>query len=258
MHTSHYSRLENRLYRLPPKKDYPVYILHAVPITTHTHDRRKSSGKNETKKEKMKERKGKKRQKIYEKMKKGKKRKYKKSKKRKNACSDRGKSTFLAIFFFSEMTGLLGPFFSHSRILSVENGLFRLKPKSGPNRVQIGLFLHKSKNKRLFRLNFLLFFDLSFSTGSYHPVEKLDFFDWICQSKNSVEKVLHLFFEPIASLIPPQKTHPHAHTSIPGTTHQYHTTAPTLPWLSLLLLLAASQRGALLAPLASSVYHTTQ
>ena len=30
-----------------------------------------------------------------------------------------------------------------------------------------------------------------------------------------------------------------------------------LPWLSLLLLLAASKRGALLAPLASSMYHTT-
>ena len=30
-----------------------------------------------------------------------------------------------------------------------------------------------------------------------------------------------------------------------------------LPWLLLLLLLAASQRGALLAPLASSVFHTT-
>ena len=28
-------------------------------------------------------------------------------------------------------------------------------------------------------------------------------------------------------------------------------------WLSLVSLLAASQRGALLAPLASSVYHTT-
>ena len=90
-----------------------------------------------------------------------------------------------------------------------------------------------------------------------YPVEKLDFFHWICQSKNSVEKVLHLFFEPIASLIPPQNTPPHAHTPIPGTTQQYHTTAPTLPWLSLLLLLAASQRGALLAPLASSMYHTT-
>ena len=53
------------------------------------------------------------------------------------------------------------------------------------------------------------------------------------------------------------KTHPHAHTPISGTAQQYHTTAPTLPWLSLLLLLAASQHGALLAPLASSVYLTT-
>ena len=26
VHTSHYSRLENRLYRLPPRKDYHVYI----------------------------------------------------------------------------------------------------------------------------------------------------------------------------------------------------------------------------------------
>ena len=51
MHTSHYPRLENRLYRLPPRKDYHVdYILHVVSITTHTHDRRKSIGKQETKK----------------------------------------------------------------------------------------------------------------------------------------------------------------------------------------------------------------
>ena len=92
---------------------------------------------------------------------------------------------------------------------------------------------------------------------STDPVEKLDFFDWILQSRNSVEKVLPLIFEPIASLIPPQSTHPHAHRPIPGTTQQYQTTAPTLPLLSLLLLLAASQRGALLAPLDSSVYHTT-
>ena len=47
------------------------------------------------------------------------------------------------------------------------------------------------------------------------------------------------------------------HTPIPGTTQQYHITAPTLPWRSLLLLLSASKRGALLAPLASSVYRTT-
>ena len=99
------------------------------------------------------------------------------------------------------------------------------------------------------------FFDRVFRLGD--PLEKLDVFDWICQSKNSVEKKLHLFFEPIASLIPPQKKHPHAHTPIPGTTQQYHTTAPSPPWPSLLLLLAASQRGALLAPLASNIYHTT-
>ena len=41
----------------------------------------------------------------------------------------------------------------------------------------------------------------------------------------------------------------------------YHTAvsykALTLAWLSLLLFLAASQPGAFLVPLASSVYHTT-
>ena len=52
--------------------------------------------------------------------------------------------------------------------LSVENGLFRLKPKSG--------FLTQSKKD---------FFDSTFSTGNS---------DWRIQSKNSVEKVLHVFF----------------------------------------------------------------
>ena len=37
------------------------------------------------------------------------------------------------------------------------------------------------------------------------------------QSENSVEKVLHVFFEPIASPIPPPNTHPHGHTA----THPY-------------------------------------
>ena len=45
--------------------------------------------------------------------------------------------------------------------------------------------------------------------------------------------------------------------TLTGTTLQYYTTAPTLPWISLLLLLASRQRGGLLAPLPSSVYHTT-
>ena len=56
VHTSHYSRLENRLYRMPPNKDYSstTYMLHVVPITTHTHDRRKSIGKKKKKEEKIK------------------------------------------------------------------------------------------------------------------------------------------------------------------------------------------------------------
>ena len=42
----------------PRKTTTFVYILHVVPITTHTHDRRKSIGKKETRKEKsVKERK---------------------------------------------------------------------------------------------------------------------------------------------------------------------------------------------------------
>ena len=64
--------------------------------------------------------------------------------------------------------------------LSVENGLFRLKPKSG--------FLTQSK-KGFFDSTF---FDWDFRLAD--PVEKLDFFDWILESKNSVEKVLHVFF----------------------------------------------------------------
>ena len=47
-------------------------------------------------------------------------------------------------------------------------------------------------------------------------------------------------------------THPH---QVPHSTASYK--ALTLAWLSLLLLLAAGHRGAFLAPLASSVYHTT-
>ena len=97
---------------------------------------------------------------------------------------------------------ILRPFLIQSG-LSVENGRFRLKPKSG--------FLTHTVEKGLFRLNFCTEFRLG------DPVEKLDLFDWICQSNNSVEKVLHLFFEPIGVLISPQNTHPHAHTPIPGT-----------------------------------------
>ena len=45
-----------------PRKDYHVYILHVVPISTHTHDRRKSIGKKrkQLKEKKIKEGKDKK------------------------------------------------------------------------------------------------------------------------------------------------------------------------------------------------------
>ena len=133
--------------------------------------------------------------------------------------------------------------FFHS--LSVESGLFRLKPKSGFLTQSTEDFLDSTFFGRVFRLG--------------DPVEKLDFFDWICQSKNSVEKVYTCFLNPShrSSNRKTQNTHPHTHTPIPSTIQQYNSSAPTLAWLSLLLLLAASQRGALLAPLASSVYHTT-
>ena len=93
---------------------------------------------------------------------------------------------------------IIRPFLMQSDLL-VENGLLRLKPKSG--------FLTRSK-KGFFDSTF---FDWEFRLAD--PVEKLDFFDWILQSKNSVEKALHVFFEPIASLIPPPNTHPHGHTA---------------------------------------------
>ena len=116
---------------------------------------------------------------------------------------------------------------------------------------QIGLSY--AVEKGLFRLNF---FRLRIRLAD--PVEKLDFFDWILQSKNSVEKLLHMYSKMIASPIPPPNTHtatrPHTHT-------RYHTAvsykALTLAWLSLPLIFAASQRGVFLVPLASSVYHTT-
>ena len=93
--------------------------------------------------------------------------------------------------------------------LSVENGLFRLKPKSS--------FLIKPKKGFLSKKGFFdsTFFDWGFRLAD--PVEKLDFFDWILQPKNYVEKKLHVFFEPIASFIPPPNTHPHGHTA----THPY-------------------------------------
>ena len=75
---------ENRLYRLPPKKT-TTYILHVVSITTHTHGRRKSNGKEKQRtNEKRKERKEKRRKRKTKRKKEKnvKKKKDKKSKKR--------------------------------------------------------------------------------------------------------------------------------------------------------------------------------
>ena len=114
---------------------------------------------------------------------------------------------------------------------------FRLKPKSS--------FLTQSKKV------------WAFSTQLFSTENS----DWRIQSKNSAEKNLHVFLEPIASFIPPPNTHPTATRPHSHTRYSYHIAvsykALTMAWLSLLLLLAASQRGAFLVPLASSVYHTT-
>ena len=129
--------------------------------------------------------------------------------------------------------------------LSVENGLFRLKPKSG--------FLTQSKKG---------FFDSTFFDGEFRladPGEKLDFFDWILESRNSESRKFYTCFLNRSHRSSHHQTHTHTATR-PHTHTRYHIAvsykALTLAWLSLLLLLAASQRGAFLALLASSVYHT--
>ena len=64
-YTSHFSRLEKPTIPLATQRKTATYILHVVPITTHTHVGRKSIGKKKQKNrlygEKGKERKGKKR-----------------------------------------------------------------------------------------------------------------------------------------------------------------------------------------------------
>ena len=131
------------------------------------------------------------------------------------------------------------PFLTQSD-LSVENGLFRLKPQSG--------FLTQSKKG--FSTHFFLIENFDWRIQS-----KKSSFSTL-QSKNSVENGLHVYFEPIASLIPPPNTNPHGHTA----THSYQ-----VPHCSIIqgadaglaipavASLAASQRGAFLVLLASSV-----
>ena len=74
---------------------------------------------------------------------------------------------------------ILRPFLIMQSDWSVENGLFRLKPKSGLSyavaltEAQIRAFL-RSRKKAFFDSTF---FDWQFRLAD--PVEKLDFFDWI-------------------------------------------------------------------------------
>ena len=120
--------------------------------------------------------------------------------------------------------------------LSVENGIFRLKPKSS--------FFTQSKKERM-----------SFSSQLFSTENS----DWQILSKKSVEKFYTCFLNR-SHRSSHHQTHTHTATR-PHTHTRYHTAvsykALTLAWLSLLSLLAASQRGAFLVPLASNVYHTT-
>ena len=97
--------------------------------------------------------------------------------------------------------------------------------------------------KGLFRLNF---FRLRIPTGYSSRKSQLNFF--------------FTFFFNRSHRSSHHQTHTHTATR-PHTYTRYHTAVPykalTLASLSQLLLLAGSQRGAFLVPLASSVYHTT-
>ena len=44
MHTSHYSRLKNRLYRLPPRKDYHVSITRSTHHYAYTRQTKREYG----------------------------------------------------------------------------------------------------------------------------------------------------------------------------------------------------------------------
>ena len=111
---------------------------------------------------------------------------------------------------------------THKAISYTVGFVSRKRPFS--TEAQIGLSY--AVEKGLFRLNF---FRLSFPTGG--SSRKSNFFDWIRQSKNSVEKVLHVFFFTLRIHHPTTKlihmlTHPHTHT--PTHPHQVpHNTVST-------------------------------
>ena len=70
---------QNQQYTACHPRKTTTYILHVVPITTHTHDRPMSNGKKETKKRKECQRKEKINKESKKRKRKGKKRKDKKS-----------------------------------------------------------------------------------------------------------------------------------------------------------------------------------
>ena len=117
---------------------------------------------------------------------------------------------------------------------------------------QIGLSC--AVEKGLLRLNYFLLTiptdgkleNSTFSTGSFSRKT---------QSKRSYKCFLNRSHRPSQNQTHTlTATRPHTHT-------RYHTAvsykALTLAWLSLLFLLAASQRSTFLVPFASGVYHTT-
>ena len=131
--------------------------------------------------------------------------------------------------------------------LSVENGLFRLKPKSSfliqsKRAFSTQLFSTENSDWRIQSKN------STFSTGSSSSSRKTQSKKFYTCFLNRSHRSSH------HQTLTHRATRPHTHT-------RYHTAVSykslTLAWLSLLLLLAASQRSAFLVPLTSSVYHTT-
>ena len=95
--------------------------------------------------------------------------------------------------------------FLYNRICQSKTAFFDLSP------IDLS-YTVKKVEKGLFRPNF---FRLRIPTGGSSRITRLVRLD--PPVENSVEKVLHVFFEPIASFFPPPNTHPHGHAA----THPY-------------------------------------
>ena len=125
-------------------------------------------------------------------------------------------------------------------------------PPLSTEEAQIGL--PYTVEKRLFRLNFSR---PRVPTGGQSKSSTF----WIGSSSQKPQsKRFHTRFVNRSHRLFHHQTPTHT-TTRPHTHTRYHTAvsykAMTRAWLSLLLLLAVSQRGAILVRLASSVYHTT-